>query len=277
MKKIDKKPDKKPKTPKQTEPMSAEKKLLLKIALVFVIIGLLLCAVIFGSISLYKAICTENSNYILRHVAVQSNGYWNGQNKLISAFLKLNLLKDNIFKLDTKKLQREALRIPGVKHCEVRRILPDTIHINIIERLPRAKIAGYPAYLVDEQGIIILKKYSMTANQNNLVLLTGISKNRKFEVNQQAKEFFNAMQIQLITLRYYSDIEIIAIDISDKEFLKLYVRYAKGKLRQAIMPNELSGADLRLKALRTALIRSHNTKDNVKIYNLSFDGRVVCQ
>ena len=85
------------------------------------------------------------------------------------------------------------------------------------------------------------------------------------------------MQIQLLTLRYYSDIEIVAIDVSDKDFLKLYVRYAKGKLRQAIMPNELSGADLRLKALRTALIRSHNANDNIKIYNLSFDGRVVCQ
>lgn len=277
MKKNSKKTEKKPNPPKQREPMTPEQKLVLKIALVFVILGAILCAVISGSIFLYKAVCTENSNYILRNVEVRSNGYWQGQNKIISAFLKLNVLKDNIFKLDTKKLQKEALRIPGVKHCEVRRILPDTVQINMLERFPRAKIAGHPSYLVDEHGIIILKKYVKPENQNNLVLLTGVRKNRKFEVNQQEKDFFNAMQIQFLTLSYYSDIEIIAIDISDKDFLKLYVRYAKGKLRQAIMPNELSGADLRLKALRTALIRSHNANDNVKIYNLSFDGRVVCQ
>lgn len=276
MKKSDKKIEKKPKTPKVSEPMSPQQKLALKIALVFVILGALLCAVIFGAIYLYQAVCTGNSNYILRNVEVNSNGYWDGRDSLVAAFLRLKLKKDNIFKLDTDKLRLQALRIPGVKQCDIRRILPDTLQLNMIERVPRAKIAGQPAYLVDEQGIILFKKYCM-ATSRDLVLLTGVSRNRKFEVNQQAKEFFNAMQILLLTLRYYSDIEIIAIDVSDNDFLSMYVRYAKGKLRQAVMPNDLSGADLRLKALRTALIRSHNNNDNVKVYNLSFDGRVVCQ
>lgn len=279
MKKSDKKIEKKTKTPKQPkphEPMSPEKKLALKVILIFAIFGTLLCTLIFAGIYLYKAVCTENSNYILRKVEVISNGFWNGKDRIISDSLKLNMQQDNIFKLDLENIRTKTLRVPGVKHCEIRRILPDTIRISLIERVPRAKIAGHNAYLVDEEGILLYKKYCMTTSQT-MPLIVGAPSQSKFEVNRRIPEFINAMQIHLHTLHYYSDIEIAAIDVSDKNFLKFYVRYNKGKLRQAIMPNDLQAVDLRLKALRTALIRSHNANDNTKIYNLSFDGRVVCQ
>ncbi len=276
MKKSAKKIEKKPKIPKVKEPMSPEKKLAMKVVLVFAVLGMLLCAVIFGAIYLYKAVCTENSNYLLRHVEVDSSGYWDGRDELVAAFLRLKINKDNIFKLDLEQIKKQALRIPGVKECEVRRLLPDTLQFNFIERVPRARISGHPSYLVDEHGIILFRKYCMQHSQN-LVMLTGINPKRKFSVNTQAEDLVNAMQISLLALRYHSDIEIVAMDVSNKDFLKLYVRYAKGKLRQAIMPNDLNGADLRLKALRTALIRSHNANDGVKLYNLSFDGRVICQ
>ena len=256
--------------------MSPEKKLILKIALIFVIFGVVLCGLIFGAIYLYKAICTENSNYVLRNVEVVSNGFWNKRDRDVSRFLKLKLSGDNIFNLDLKMLKNKSLLLPGVKYCEVRRILPDTLQLDFVERIPRARIAYHSAYLVDEEGIILLKKYCMTVPQN-LPVITGVSRREKFSVNKQVPEFANAMQMLLRVLRYYSDIEVVAVDVSDREFLKFYVRYARGRMRQAIMPNSMDGADLRLKALRTALIRSHVLNDSVNIYNLSFEGRVVCQ
>ena len=276
MKKSDKKNVKKVENPKKREPMSPEKKLIMKIALIFVVFGVILCGLIFGAIYLYKAICTENSNYVLRNVEVVSNGFWNKRDKAVSKFLKLKLSGDNIFKLDLKLLKNKALLLPGVKYCEVKRILPDTLQLDFVERVPRARIAYHNAYLVDEEGIILLKKYCMTAPQN-LPVITGVSRKEKFSVNKQVSEFTNAMQMLLMVLRYYSDIEVVAVDVSDRDFLKFYVRYAKGRMRQAIMPNSMEGADLRLKALRTALIRSHVLNDSVNIYNLSFEGRVVCQ
>lgn len=276
MKKNTKKNIKKVENPKKNEPMSPEKKLILKLALIFVIFGTVLCTLIFGAIYLYKAVCSENSNYILRNIEVISNGYWSKKDKIAGNFLKLKIGKDNIFKLDLKAIKNKTMLLPGVKYCEVRRILPDTLQLEIIERVPRAKIAHHNSYLIDEEGIVLLKKYCMTS-AGNLPLITGVSRKKKFTVNKQVPEFANAMQILLMCLRYYSDIEIIAVDVSDSEFLKFYIRYAGGRMRQAIMPNSTNGADLRLKALRTALIRSHVLNDSINIYNLSFEGRIVCQ
>jgi cell division septal protein FtsQ len=276
MKKSDKKISKKPKNKAPSKPMSEEQNTLLKIVMLFLILGTLLCTLVFGSIYIYRAVCTENSNYILRNVSVISNGYWNSKNKVISNFLKLKIGKDNIFKLDLKKINAKSLDLPGVKNCETKRILPDTVQINLIERVPRAKISRHNAYLVDEDGIILMKKYCMTSAQS-LPLITGFPPYKKFTVNKSVPELFNTMRIITLTLQYYSDIEIVAVDVRDKDFLKFYVRYNRGRMRQAIMPNSLNGIDIRLKALRTALIRSHAENDKVNIYNLSFDGRVVCQ
>lgn len=276
MKKSDKKSAKKPKNTAPAKPMSEESKTLLKVILLFVIFGTILCALIFGSMYIYRAMCTENSNYLLRNIEVISNGFWDGRNKIVGNFLKLRLNKNNIFKLELKDIHEKTLRLPGVKSCDIRRILPDTIQINLIERVPRAKISRHNAYLVDEEGIILYKKYCMQTAQI-LPLITGLPANKKFTINSKVPEFYNAMQIITITLRYYSDIEILAVDVRDKDFLKFYVRYNKGRMRQAIMPNSLNGIDIRLKALRTALIRSHAENDKISVYNLSFDGRVVCQ
>ena len=276
MKKSVKKNDKKPKNKAPSQPMSEESKMIWKIVLLFLIFGSVLCALFFGSMYIYKAVCTENSNYLLRNIVIVSNGYWDNRNKVVGGFLKLKIGKDNIFRIKTEEIRKKALTIPGVKECEIKRILPDTIQLNLVERVPRARISRHNAYFVDEDGTVLMKKYSMVSAQP-LPLITGVAANRKFSVNSKAPDFYNAMQIITMTLRYYSDIEILAVDVRDRDFLKFYVRYNKGSMRQAIMPNSLNGIDIRLKALRTALIRSHAENDTVSVYNLSFDGRVVCQ
>ena len=276
MKKSDKKIEKKPKNKASSQPMSDENKMLLKIVLLFLIFGSILCTLIFGSIYVYKAVCTENSNYLLRNVRVASNGFWNGRDKIITRHLKLKTGRDNIFQLDLKKIQENALKLPGVKDCEISRILPDMLQIHLIERMPRARISRYNSYLVDEDGIILMKRYCLIDSQT-LPIITGFTPSTTLQSNKAVPELFNAMQIITMTLRYYSDIEILAVDVKDKDFLRFYVRYNRGKLRQAIMPNSLNGIDIRLKALRTALIRSHAAEDKTSVYNLSFDGRVICQ
>lgn len=276
MKKTDKKTAKNTKQPDKKEPMSEKNKIILKAAVLFFILAAVVGALITGSVYLVKAVCYENSNYILRNVNVASNGYWHNRNNIVGKYAGLNIRKDNIFRIDLNKIKEKVMKIDNVQHCDVRRILPDTIQINIIERVPRARISRQPDYLLDETGTVLSRKYSMLPT-HSLPLLTGLHLKEKLKLNNTVPELYNVMQIIVRTLRYYSDIEIVAADVSNKDFIKLYVRYAKGRLRQAIMPNTLQGVDIRMKALRTALIQSHAAQDSIKIYNLSFDGRVVCQ
>ena len=276
MKKIPKKQNKKSSEPKNKEPMSAGKKLMLKVALLVVILGTVLCALIFVGRYLYSAIYIGNPNYLLRNVEVISNGFWDDKDSFLTSKLGLKLRRVSIFAVDRAKVRRDVLEITGGKECEVRRILPDTIRINLIERVPRAKIPRYPQYLVDEDGIIMYRKFSMLPAAK-LPIIAGVRSNFKLIPNKQTPELSNAMKIIITVLRYYSDIDIIGVNVANPEFLTFFVRYADGAKKTAVMPNSAEGIDLRLKALRAALIRSYNAKDSISVYNLSFDGKVVCR
>lgn len=278
MKKSDKKTEKKAKESKKTsEPMSVKQQLMIKIVLLFIIFGALVFCVIFGGHYLYSAICTRNSNYIVRNFQLRSTGYWNNRGKEVAELLKIKLNEDNIFRLDTKKIQQEALKINGVKSCIVKTRLPDTLELEMIERIPRARFLSHPDYLIDEEGVVLLKRYSPVPVEN-MPLVLDFDDRSKLVVNNKINELANAMQILYIRITRYSDIEIHSFCKGEDGQLIFMVRYkGQSAYSTAIMPDSLEGIDIRMKALRTALIRSIQQQDHYSVYNLSFDGRVVCE
>ena len=60
--------------------------------------------------------------------------------------------KTPIFKLDLREIARRVEALPWVRSCQVRRVLPDTLCLRVIERQPVALIRLEKLYYVDEDG-----------------------------------------------------------------------------------------------------------------------------
>jgi cell division protein FtsQ len=60
--------------------------------------------------------------------------------------------KTPIFKLELREIAQRVEALPWVRSCQVRRVLPDTLCLRVIERQPVALIRLETLYYVDEDG-----------------------------------------------------------------------------------------------------------------------------
>ena len=91
-------------------------------------------ALVAGLVVLRRVLFTSNPRFLLREVSVQSEGYWRDRSPALASRLGIHL-GDNLFSIDPGELRRRLAAIPNVEHCEVTRILPDTLHLKLLEPL----------------------------------------------------------------------------------------------------------------------------------------------
>jgi cell division protein FtsQ len=89
----------------------------------------------------------------------------------IIAIIKNGRESLNIFDVNPVRVRNELLKEGWIKDAVVQRIFPDTIHVEVQERVPIARIhLAEGEYLVDEDGIVFSKS---SREFQNLPLLLG--------------------------------------------------------------------------------------------------------
>lgn len=263
---------KKEKTAKSKEKieMSMAKKLLIFFSIVIVS----LCLIIWLLIFIFKGLFPKNERFTLGKVVVVSNGYWNNRSDELSSKVNIKPNIDNIFALKLDDLRKKSLTLPGVEKCDITRIIPDTLEFNIIERVPRAQIAKRPQFVVDSYGVAIPKLKAMKF-PSNLPVIYGLPPQVQVSINQEIPELIMALDLIMLTIRDFSDLEITAIDISNKEYYTMFVRFNGGKNKRVIIPATYENMNLRLMALRTAMSQAIVNQQNYTSFDLSFKDRVI--
>ena len=64
---------------------------------------------------------------------------------------------ENIFSLDLKQVSDELADHPWVRLASVRKVFPETLHINLVERVPFSRIRLDKTYIMDNYGILIAR------------------------------------------------------------------------------------------------------------------------
>ena len=240
----------------------------------FVVISLLLLALAVGMlIGLHKLMFKANPRLVFRELHVSSTGYWNKKDDFITRILKLKK-NTNIFEIDLKQLRQKLRTIPSVEDAEVVRILPDTIYVNITERMPRALINYSNAkWVIDENTVVMERRFSM-ASQLSLPLLVGVP-SRRFSGGSRLPELKPALDLIGKILRNFPDMELLRLSVATPEKLDFHIRYRNGKIYRVIIPVKNRGLDFMLNALQSAIIHAYQLGDMRSTFNLSFDGQVV--
>ena len=267
-----KKTQKKDKTEKKNETADMKTKLA-----VCCVAGLIvLAAIIFGIIFLYRSIFTENPRFTITKIMVNSNGYWNNRTADLIKVTGLKVNSDNIWKLSLSNLREKALKLEGVENCDVIRIIPNTIEFAITERIPRAQLSEYPSVLVDS-GTFAIPKSKAMPNTGKLPYIMGMPKKMKFIANKKIPQLDFAMFLIMKTIRDFSEFEIVAIDIANPDYYTLWLRYNGGAIKRVIIPVDHKNIDIKFIALRTAMSQAAIKNIEYKLFDLSFKDRVVCQ
>ncbi len=244
---------------------------LLALALILLIfVGILILGVF-----LKHWLFTGNQRLTLREVEVVTTGYWDGKAPQLANRLGIEP-NSNLYTLRPEALRERLREIPSVESCEVRRILPDTLQLRIIERIPRAAL-GNPRspWVVDQTGVVIPRLESMSGSSRlPLPVLIGVN-TTELEPGQQLENIRPALDLIMLTVRNFPDIEVIAVDLRNQDKYAVFIRYRKQKSCKLLIPGNGKNYPMLLSAAQTSIIQAERRGDPRGTFDVSFDGRVV--
>lgn len=139
------------------------------LAVVAVALAGLVWAGAMGSSALAAALFQKNGRFEIRHLALHSSGRLTPEHLRHYASLSEGL---NLFSVDLAEVRRKLEEVPLIGRAEIQRRLPDTLVVNVTERVALARVQqlGQPALPVDREGHLMSPPASPV-----LPLVTGIA------------------------------------------------------------------------------------------------------
>lgn len=245
-------------------------KALLALLLLLLPLALLL-AIVLGA---KRVFFVGNDRFMLKHVSVERGRFWRGRENVLAQRIGL-APGTNLFALDYRKLRERLATIPSIESAEVVPVLPDTIELRLIERIPRAAI-GNPnsPWVVDENNIVIPRAESLAAENLRLPVISGIPP-AEVRLGAKLERLGPAMELIMATVRGFPQIRISWISVADKEKLLFTMRYRDSRQLTVTLPTSNRGVNFMLSALQSAILDAWRFGDERSNFNLSYEGRVV--
>jgi cell division septal protein FtsQ len=170
-----------------------------------------------------------NPHFLLKHIQIEIvKGNFNRNHILDKISFKPGT--DNLYAIDLGRLRRQILQDPVVQEVEVRRILPDTISMNVYGRTPIAQLIRSGGRLIDANAVIL--GYGPKSEKHNWPIITGIQKIKSYETGEKLDNPFVSKAINFLLLKEVItngnrlDVQVIQLDENYQE-LRVYLNGKK--------------------------------------------------
>ena len=234
--------------------------------LLLLLLGLI-CGFIFLLMKVPEVLMTRNARFTLRRIEVASSGYWQGRDKEIAARAGI-MLESNIFSVDPGKIRRDILNIQNIDSCEVQRVLPDTLVLNLTERVPRAQLFSIRSNIVVDEYGRQFKRSESSAGKRKLPLIYGL---RAVDPQEQLAP---ALALIMTTVKDYPDIFVESISVANPHRLTVVLLYRDRERCVALFPIRKDYRFL-LNTLQSSILKAVPGNIGRKIFDLQYSGRVV--
>ncbi|MEE9500258.1 MAG: cell division protein FtsQ/DivIB [Candidatus Omnitrophota bacterium] len=176
----------------------------------------------------------------------------------------------NIFDININSLSSQIKRdTPTIKHAIVKRVLPNKLEIDIIPRVPIAKIKSHRYFPIDRTGMVL----SPEIKTEKLPIITGFSLwlSPKVGTSLENPQVRNAFLLidALGESAILSDYAVSAIDVSNYRNLSFYLENG--------IEVKIGSEDFldRLNRLKTTFASPKLDKENIKYIDLRFKDVVI--
>ena len=214
------------------------------------------------------SLTARNPRFTLKRIKVSSSGYWQGRDRELARRINVTAGTDNLFALDAGAIRRRVLGIQNVDSCEVLLVLPDTLELNLTERVPRAVLfASGGNTVVDEFGFQF-KRGESSAAKHRLPVIYGFRAGV-----EMTRQMAPALALIMTTIRDYPDISVEAVSVSSPYRMTVRLTY-RGQRCTAIFPLRQDYRFL-LNTLQSSILKIAPTGVVGRTFDLQYSGRVV--
>ncbi len=246
-------------------------------------LGLLLLTavgVVCGIVVLESKLFRQNERFVLRRVAINSpGGYYSkpAAQKVLIRALKLKVNQDNLFALDLANLRETIKKQPVVEDVRLRTVLPDTLKIDIEERLPRAFLGRPGSQLLTDANGMVLSRGSCAEVRKNLPVINGTP-----HINPKPGEIHPKLRPALdliMEIQRFKCFSVSLINLNQAEKLVAVIEYHPGRSAGnsywVTMPDR--NFPETLNKLQSTLEDIRRRGENIKKIDLTLEGQAVLQ
>ena len=226
---------------------------------------------------LSEELFTANPRFKLRHLRVKSHdhGFWKGKKDLVCEILRIREGETNLFTLNPGELRKRLLtREPSIQSVRIIRELPDTLYVEIAERIPVAMVDGPRSRLVIDSNTILMEKDRCMDIASTLPIILGLPNVSSYPPGSAVRKFEAAVNLVRLTKTTYPDLRIGAVNVSEKGQLICAVFYKEDKhFFRVVMPDHQLSKNLQV--LVSVLEEIHKTGNPRRNINLLFRNQVI--
>ena len=244
-----------------------EKQKFLRVITVLLIICLSLIAIGFACIGVSQALFTKNDHLVLRRIELK--GMSPGRTKAMLKYLKLTLNEDNLFTIDIADIRKKIKKISYIKSASVYRVLPDTLKINITQRVPLAYLFKYASRWVVDEDSVVLNRRSCMKVKYSLPVIKGFDC-QTIKAGEKLSELGQAIKLIKLSSFQFQNFKISSVSLADTRKIT-FVMIKKRRAYKILMPKE--NIEKTLKVLHYALKQKQGKHKST--IDLTFNNQVI--
>ena len=231
------------------------RRVLLFLLMLAVVLGFA-CGIIWLVIQIPGTLTSRNPRFQLRRIEVKSAGYWHGREREqeLARLVGVDAEGCNLFALDPRGIRERLQKLENIESCNVRIVLPDTLVLDITERVPRAVLDSENGLVaVDEHGNFFSRRQSTAARSRLPVILGCVGANRE--------QVLPALALLMTTIKDYPDIRIERISVARPEELTVQLVYREHERFVVIFPIA-EDYHATLNVLQSAILKNGTSADS---------------
>lgn len=220
-----------------------------------------------------------NPRFTLAEVRINGNknGFWTNKKEQICSMLQLRPDLTNLFSLNLGALKAKLTREPAIESVTVSRILPDTLTIDIVERIPIALINSPRSHYVTDADCILMQKGRCMDISYSLPIIIGLRNEQNFVPGMKAGALKGAVELIELTRTKWPEIRVASVAITRPNTLICAIYYknriGSDEIFRVVMPD--TNIETSLKRLLQVLEHILETRNKARHINLDFKGQAV--
>ena len=176
---------------------------------------------------------TDNPRFTLNRVVVRSHlgGYWHGRKNLVCDILRIREGESNLFRLNPGEMRKRLLeREPSIQSVWIIRELPDTLNIEITERIPIARLSDArldprSSNLVIDAHTILMDKSRCMNLVASLPVIVATPQDLRYPPGASVSKFRPIVKLINLTRTAFPDLKVGTILLVEKQYLKCTIHY----------------------------------------------------
>ena len=222
----------------------------------------------------YRALFTENPRFTLRHVKVNSTGWWNGKEAYIEAIADLKKGTTGLFQLDPAGIRSRLLREPSVEDVIVARNLPDTLEFTITERVPRALLGNIRSPFVLDSNTVVMHRDKCVKIDGNLPVIQYFRETIP-AFGTRFERLKPSVDLIMLTVTDFPDIRIGSINAANMDYLIFSMYYKNDFTRLYLVYIPVKDMHATLVHLIAAMPNVLQPSETRRTIDLRYEGRVT--